>query len=87
MTFLGSLVALGWLVWRGAAWPAVIPVVLGVAIQATLVVRLASASAGGVGGHAEWVRETSRRPRIVRSRAWAVGVGLVLLGVGASLLH
>ena len=82
-----SIVALAWLAWRGAGVAALLLVASGVAVQLVLAMRLARASVGGVGGHAEWVRETSRRPRIRRSPAWALGAALVLAGLAVSFVR
>jgi hypothetical protein len=84
---LASIGVLAWLAWRGADVVALGLVAGGVAVQAALALRLARATAGGVGGHAEWVRETSRRPRIRQSPAWAVGAALVLAGLTLFLVR
>jgi hypothetical protein len=59
---------------------------VGLAVQLALVARLARASVGGVGGHAEWVRDASTRPRLARSPVWLLGAGLVLAGLAVALL-
>ena len=50
-----------------------------------LTLRLMRATAGGVGGHAEWVRDVSTRPRMRQSPAWLVGSVLVALGASLAL--
>jgi hypothetical protein len=84
---LASIGVLAWLAWRGASVVALGLVAGGVAVQAALALRLVRATTGGVGGHAEWVRETSGRPRIRRHPAWAVGAALVLAGLVLFLLR
>ena len=86
MMCLGSIVILGWLLMRGAPLPGLLLVAAGVAVQVILAVRLGLASMGGVGGHAEWIRDVEERPRIMESRAWAIGVGLVVLGLAVALV-
>jgi len=82
-----SLLALAWLVWRGAGGVAVALAAGGVMVQLALALRLVQATAGGVGGHAEWVRDVSRRPRLARSPGWAIGAALVAAGVAVALLR
>ena len=41
---------------------------------------------GGVGGHAEWVRAMSVRPRLDRTPAWGLGLALAAAGVLAALV-
>ncbi len=57
----------------------------GVLMHVVLALRMARASTGGVGGHAEWVRDVSSRPRLERSPAWMVGAALVAVGAAIAL--
>lgn len=72
-------------VWRGGHPVGVALLGLGVGIHVVLLLRLLRATAGGVGGHAEWVRDVSLRPRLRRSPAWLVGSALVALGASLAL--
>jgi len=87
MILAASLLALAWLLWRGAGALAVLLVAAGVAVQIALAVRFVQATTGGVGGHAEWVRETSHRPRLARSPVWTIGAALVAAGVALALVR
>jgi len=72
-------------VWRGGNPLGLALLGIGVGIHVVLMLRLAHATAGGVGGHAEWVRDVSTRPRMRRSPAWLVGFALVALGAALAL--
>lgn len=81
-----TLVLIAWLMWRGAPLAGGVGLmVLGLGVHLVLMLRFAGATAGGVGGHAEWVRETSTRPRLARHPAWLVGLGLIGAGLGWAL--
>ena len=58
----------------------------GLAVQVVLTARLMRTTLGGVGGHAEWVRAMSVRPRLDRSPAWGLGIALAVAGVVAALV-
>ena len=60
-------------------------IALGLAIELVLALRVARASMGGVGGHAEWVRDVSKRPRLQRSPIWLWSTALVALGAVIAL--
>ena len=85
MLQLATLVLIGYYLWRGGAAPGVALMAGGLLVHLVLALRLLRASTGGVGGHAEWVRETSTRPRLRRSPAWLVGVALILAGLGLAI--
>ena len=85
MLLLATVAAIAWCVWRGASLPGVALMGAGLLIHLALTLRLVRASTGGVGGHAEWVRERSARPRLERSPAWVVGLVLILLGLAVAL--
>ena len=78
---LATLVAIAWSVWRGGSPLGIGLMTAGLLVHVALMLRLVRASVGGVGGHAEWVRERSRRPRLVESPAWLGGLVLVLAGL------
>ncbi|HXJ34682.1 MAG TPA: hypothetical protein VMS22_11680 [Candidatus Eisenbacteria bacterium] len=82
-----TLALLVWAVWRGAPWVALACMAAGLAIHMALLVRLVRASVGGVGGHAEWVRDSSVRPRLQRDPGWLVGTALVLAGLVVALVR
>jgi hypothetical protein len=80
MLLLVTLAVLAWVLWRGAPGLGAGLVAAGLVVQLAQLGRLARASAGGVGGHAEWVREASTRRRLRESPLWLLGVGLVAAG-------
>jgi hypothetical protein len=82
MILLATLALLAWALWQGAPLGAVACLLAGLVIEVALVLRLARASTGGVGGHAEWVRERAVRPRLLQSPAWLAAMMLVVAGVG-----
>ncbi|MFN8600368.1 MAG: hypothetical protein U0842_07835 [Candidatus Binatia bacterium] len=71
--------------WRGGHPLGVVLLAIGVMIHFVLTLRLVKATAGGVGGHAEFVRDVETRPRMQRSPAWLVGSLLVALGASLAL--
>lgn len=71
--------------WRGGNPLGIVLLASGVLVHVVLMLRLLKATAGGVGGHAEWVRDVSLRPRMRRSPAWLVGSALVALGASLAL--
>ena len=81
MLVLLSCTALLFLLLTGAPIVATGLVGLGVVLQLVLVARLARATVGGVGGHAEWVRDVSRRPRLRSDPLWLAATGLVVAGL------
>jgi len=74
-----ALIAYG--LWRGGSPAGVGLMSLGFLVQLWLTLRLTRATVEPAGGHAEWVREGSTRPRLVASPAWGVGLALVLVGL------
>jgi hypothetical protein len=72
--------------WRGGPALAVALMAAGFVVHVALAVRMMRASMGGVGGHAEWLRDASLRPRLARSPAWLLGLVLVLAGLGVAWL-
>jgi hypothetical protein len=82
---LAALVALLFLAWRGAGLVALALLAAGFLVTFVLSLRVLRASVGGVGGHAEWVRDVSLRPRLGRSPGWAFGTGLVVAGIALGL--
>jgi hypothetical protein len=81
---LATLFAIAWSVWRGASPLGIALMTTGLLIHIALMLGLVRASVGGVGGHAEWVRERSRRPRLLESPAWLGGLVLVLAGLAVA---
>jgi hypothetical protein len=71
--------------WQGGNPIGVAILAAGVLTHVVLTLRLLKATAGGVGGHAEWVRDVSTRPRLRQSPAWIVGSALVALGGSLAL--
>jgi hypothetical protein len=67
--------------WRGGALLGVLLMSAGLVVHSLMLLRIVRATAGGVGGHAEWVRDTSTRPRLARHPAWVVGIALVVAGL------
>jgi hypothetical protein len=57
----------------------------GLIVQVVPTARLVRSTLGGVGGHAEWVRAMSVRPRLARSPAWGLGIALAAAGVLVAL--
>jgi len=82
---LAGFLMLLYCVWRGGNPIGVGLLGLGVGIHVVLLLRILRATTGGVGGHAEWVRDVSQRPRIERSPAWLIGSALVALGASLAL--
>ena len=82
---LVALLALGFFAWRGAGPIALVILTAAFLLTFVLSLRVLRASVGGVGGHAEWVRDVSLRPRLARSRGWAVGVSLLVTGIALAL--
>ncbi len=81
MTLVLGAAVLAGLWWRDAPAAALLLAAAGWLLHLGTAFRLVRATLGGAGGHAEWVRETSVRPRIARSPAWVWG--WLLLGAGA----
>lgn len=81
MILVATVILLACALWRDAPWGAIACMLAGLAVQVMLVLRLARATVGGVGGHAEWVRERAVRPRVMRDPAWLAGAALVLAGL------
>ena len=80
-----ALLAFAFFAWRGAG-----PIPLGLLAASfvstlALSLRMLRASVGGVGGHAEWVRDVSVRLRLGRSPVWGLGVALLAAGIIAAL--
>ncbi len=79
---LPALTAIG-LVWAwhtGAGDAALALLAAGLTVHFMLAARLLRSTLRGSGGHAEWVQAVVVRPRLGRSAAWALGVGLALAG-------
>jgi hypothetical protein len=72
--------------WRGGPALAVAIMAAGFVVHVALAVRMMRASMGGVGGHAEWLRDASLRPRLARSPAWLLGLVLIIAGLGVAWL-
>jgi hypothetical protein len=79
------MIALVWAVVERARPLALCLLAAGLIVQVVLTVRLVRTTLGGVGGHAEWVRAMSVRPRLDRTPAWGVGIALAAAGVLAAL--
>ena len=80
MLLLLPLLLLGFFAWRGGHTLGIAMICAGLLIEVLLALRLLRASVGGVGGHAEWVREVARRPGIDRDPAWLGATLLVVAG-------
>ena len=80
MLLLLSLAALAYGLWSGGRSVGLLLMALGVIVQLWQSARLLRATVGGVGGHAEWVRDVVVRPRLGRSPAWLVALLLTLVG-------
>ncbi len=85
MMLLATLGLIAWALWRGAAGLAVGLMLAGFLVHLALALRLVRTLEGGVGGHAEWLRDTSVRPRVRRSPAWLVGLALILAGLALAV--
>lgn len=85
MLQLATLALIVFYLWRGGATLGVVLMTAGLAVHVALALRLVRASTGGVGGHAEWVRETSTRARLRESPAGLVGLVLILAGLGVAI--
>jgi hypothetical protein len=85
MTLTASFLLFFLLVWRGASALALALVGIGVMIQLVLSLQILRATVGGVGGHAEWVRDVSLRPRMLKSPAWLISLALILAGAAVAL--
>ena len=81
MLQVATVALIAYHVWRGGVTLGVALMATGLAVHLTLALRLARATMGGVGGHAEWVRDVSTRPRLRRSPAWFVGLALIVAGL------
>jgi hypothetical protein len=80
-----GLLLLVYCAWRGGNPFGLALLAAGVLLQVVLALRMLRATQGGVGGHAEWVRDVSLRPRMQRSPAWLVGSALVAIGAAVAL--
>jgi hypothetical protein len=81
MTLPVGLALLAWFAWHGAPPAALGLIAAGWLLHLHTALRLLRASLGGAGGHAEWVRASSVRPRLRRSPAWRYGWALMAAGV------
>lgn len=82
---LVALLALLFFAWRGAGAVSLALLAAGFAASFLLSIRMLRASVGGVGGHAEWVRDVSLRPRLGSSPAWGVSLLLIVCGMLSAL--
>jgi hypothetical protein len=82
---LAGFALLLYCLWRDGNPIGIALLAAGVLIHVVLTLRLVRATAGGVGGHAEWVRDVSTRPRMRASPAWLVGAALVAIGASLAL--
>ncbi len=80
MLLLLPIVLLAYFAWQGGNPVGIVLIAVGLAVEVTLALRMVRASVGGVGGHAEWVRDVSRRPRLERDSKWMWATALVILG-------
>ena len=76
-----TLMLIAYGLWRGGSPVGVGLMSLGFLVHLWVTLRLTRATVEPVGGHAEWVREGSTRPRIAASPAWGVGLALVVAGL------
>lgn len=79
LIFLPILLLL-WFSFRGGDPLGLALIAAGLVVEVFLVLRIMTASTGGVGGHAEWVRDVSERPRLRRHPLWFWATGLVVVG-------
>lgn len=80
MLLLLPILLLAFFAWRGGNPVGIGLIVLGFLGQLVLGLRILRSSVGGVGGHAEWVRDVSRRPGIDRNPVWLATTALIVLG-------
>ncbi len=80
MLVLLPIVLLAYFAWYGGNPLGIVLIAAGLVIEVTLVLHMVRASVGGVGGHAEWVRDVSRRPGLERDSKWMWATGLVIVG-------
>lgn len=85
MLLLLTVALLAYFVWRGGNPLGIGLIAAGLLVEMVLVLRLLRATVGGVGGHAEWVRDVSRRPRLQRSPGWLGAAALVIAGAAIAL--
>jgi hypothetical protein len=83
---LATLALIAWTLWRGGSPLGAALMAAGLLVHLALGLRLARTTLGGVGGHAEWLRDTSTRPRLRRSPGWLAGLALILAGLAVALL-
>jgi hypothetical protein len=87
MTLILGPILLAWLAWHDASPLALALVAAGWLLHVIMTMRLVRAQLGGAGGHAEWVRASSVRPRIRRSPAWWWGWMLMAMGIALAVLE
>ncbi|MBM4267663.1 MAG: hypothetical protein FJ144_13795 [Deltaproteobacteria bacterium] len=80
MLILLPVLLLAYFLWHGGSALGIGLIAAGLLVELALTLRLLRATVGGVGGHAEWVRDVSKRPRLQRSPAWLLATALVLAG-------
>jgi hypothetical protein len=83
---LVTLALIGYAVWTGARWLGIVLMVAGLLLQVALGLRLLRATVGGVGGHAEWVRASSTRPRLHQSPGYFLALALIISGFALAVL-
>lgn len=82
---LVALLVFVFFVWRGAGPVPLSLLAASFVCTFALSLRVLRASVGGVGAHAEWVRDVSVRPRLGRNPVWGMGVALLVGGIIAAL--
>lgn len=85
MLLLLPVVLLAYFAVRGGNVLGMGMIAAGLLVELALTLRLLRATVGGVGGHAEWLRDVSKRPRLLRSPAWLGATVLVLVGAAVAL--
>lgn len=80
MLLLLPIILLAYFGWHGGNPVGIGMIVIGLVTEIVLVLRMVRATVGGVGGHAEWVRDVSGRPRLERDPKWLWATALVVLG-------
>ena len=80
MLLLLPIALLVYFAWQGGNPLGIALIVAGLVLEVVLALRMVRATVGGVGGHAEWVRDVSGRPRLERDPKWLWATGLVVLG-------
>src|SRR5262249_24909369 len=85
MLQLATLGLIAYALWSGRSLAGVALMGAGLIVHLVMMLRLTQSLRGGLGAHAEWVREVSQRKRLYESPAWLAGALLIPLGAGVAL--